>query len=232
MSCIGADRGPMNNLTESIDIREWAHQLDSLGRALLNGHMKALAWQDGMHELYSIVDLDSLLQSIGFEQIINNSDFNFIDQGGKFTHVKFLVETGAPDNMVVETTVTKIPKGISIYPHAHRNMVSAFLTLSGEFHVRQYDRLHEDEHFFYIRQTSDHFSQPGQWNSQSEDQNNVHWLTAMTDDSYLFSTKLTGINSSESYSSLLYMDPYGQELENGTIQAERIDRDRARTRFG
>lgn len=216
----------------SIDIREWAHQLDSIGRALLNGQINALAWQNGMEDLYCSIDLATLLRSIDFKHMINNSDFNFIDQGRTFTPVKFLPETGAPENMVVETRATKVPKGVSIFPHGHLNMVSAFVTLSGEFHFRQYDRLHLDENFFHIRLSSDHYSQPGQWNTQSEDKNNVHWFTAMTDDTYLFSTKLQGVDPSQYCTSNMFVDINGKDLGDGVIQAERIDFDRAKELYG
>lgn len=222
----------MNNLATTIGIREWTHQLDSLGRALLNGHINALAWQEGMHKLYSIVDLDTLLQSIDFEYIKNSQFFWAINQNKNFVPVHFLPNTGAPKTMAVTTKVAKIGKGRTILPHGHKNMVSAFLTLSGTFHVRQFDRLAYDEKVFYIRQTSDHFSQPGQWNSHSDEKNNIHWLTAMTDDTYLFSVKLTCVDSSRGYSSLLYVDPYGTNLGDGIIQAERIDFERANELFG
>jgi len=222
----------MSSLAVSIDIRSWTHQLDSLGRDLLNGQITALAWQDGMDNLYRNIDLGTLLRAIDFEQMINNSAFDYIEQGRKYTHVKFLPTTGAPDQMVVQTKVSKIPKGASILPHGHFNMASAFLTLSGAFHVRQYDRLHYDDNFFHFRQTSDHVSQPGQWNSHSDDKNNVHWLTAMTDDTYLFSTKLTHIDPNRYFASNLYVDIYGKDLGNGVIQAERIDFDRVHELYG
>lgn len=222
----------MNSLATSIDIREWTHRLDTLGRALLNDQITALAWLNGMDELYGSLDLDRLLKSIDFGQMINNSAFDYIEQGRKFTHVQFLPETGEPANMVVETKATKVPKGASILPHAHLNMVSAFLTLSGEFHVRQFDRLHHDENVFHIRQTSDHLSQAGQWNSHSNDKNNVHWLTAMTDDSYLFSTKLEKVDPNQYGASNLWVNLNGKDLSNGVIQAERIDYDRAYELYG
>jgi len=222
----------MSSLAVSIDIRSWIHQLDSLGRDLLNGQITALAWQDGMDDLYRNIDPDMLLRSIDFEQSTNNSAFDSIDQSKNFSPVCFLPHTGAPEHMVVTTRLAKISKGRSILPHGHLNMVSAFLTLSGEFHVRQYDRLHYEENFFHIRQTSDHVSQPGQWNSHSDDKNNIHWLTAMTDDSYLFSVKLTRIHSNQDYSSLLFVDPHGKDLGNGVILAKRIDYDRAHELYG
>ncbi len=217
----------MSSLAVSIDIRSWIHQLDSLGRDLLNGQITALAWQDGMDDLYRNIDLGTLLRSIDFEPATKNSAFGSIDQSKNFIPVCFLPHIGAPEPMVVTTRLAKISKGSSILPHGHLNMVSAFLILSGAFHVRQYDRLHYDENFFHIRQTSDHVSQPGQWNSHSDDKNNIHWLTAMTDDSYLFSTKLTHIDPNRYFASNLYVDVYGKDLGNGVIQAERIDLDRA-----
>ncbi|MCZ6799625.1 MAG: hypothetical protein O7F12_03975 [Nitrospirae bacterium] len=222
----------MNRLAIPFEIGEWVNNLDSLGRALLNGQINALAWQDGMGDLYGNFDIGTLLQSIDFYHVINNSAFDFVDQTRNFTPVQFLPNTSAPENLPVTTKVAKIGKGRSILPHGHLNMVSAFLTLSGEFHVRQYDRLHHDEKFFHLRLRSDHYSQPGQWNSHSDDKNNIHWLTAMTDDTYLLSTKLTHIDPSLYYASNLYVDPYGRDVGNGVIQAERIDFDRAHELYG
>jgi len=222
----------MNRLAVPFEIGEWMKNLDSLGRALLNGQINALAWQDGMDDLYGNIDIDTLLQSIDFDHVINNSTFDLVDQSRNFTHVHLLPNTGAPENLAVTTKVAKIGKGRSILPHGHLNMVSAFLTLSGTFHVRQYDRLHHDKNFFHIRLRSDHYSRPGQWNSHSDDKNNVHWLTATTDDTYLFSTKLTQIGPNVPHASNLYVDPKGKDLGNEVIQAERIDFERAHELYG
>jgi len=185
-----------------------------------------------MDVLYREVNIDTLLKQIDFNKVINSPEFDFNDKGEKFVEVPFLAHPGIPENMNVITKIAKVIKGKSIPPHGHINMTSAFLTLSGEFHVRQFDRLYYDDNFFYIRLISDHYSRRGHWNSQSDYKTNVHWLTAMTDDTYLFSVKLIKIDPNKHYSSRHCIDPNGKQIGGDIIKAERISPERAFDLFG
>ena len=73
-------------------------------------------------------------------------------------------------------------------------MVSAFLCLSGEFEVRLYDRLEEREDSMVVRSTVEQDAAgPGTWSSISDYRDNVHWLTAKSDDCYLFTCKMLSV---------------------------------------
>jgi len=117
------------------DIVDWVNRLETLGRALRNGQIRALAWQEGMNDLYHHVSINALLRCIDFQKIIDGPGFACDDQQTKFVGVQFRSDQGIPENRVVRTKIAKIKKGCSILPHGPLNMVSAFLTLSGEFHV-------------------------------------------------------------------------------------------------
>ncbi|MCA9158090.1 MAG: hypothetical protein KDA72_07175, partial [Planctomycetales bacterium] len=87
-----------------------------------------------------------------------------------------------------------VRKGYSVPPHGHSNMVSAFLCLSGEFDVRLYDRLEEREGSMVVRSTVHQpAAGPGTWSSISDYRDNVHWLTAKSDDCYLFTCKMLSV---------------------------------------
>ena len=101
---------------------------------------------------------------------------------------------GGDPRLTAITKMATIRKGASIPPHGHGNMVSAFLQLSGEFHVRQYDKLATDAESMTIRRTVDATTGAGGWSGISDVKNNLHWLTAKSDDCLLFTVKLIALD--------------------------------------
>ncbi len=62
------------------DIVDWVNRLETLGRALRNGQISALTWQEGMNDLYHHVSIDALLRCMAFQKIIDGPGFDCDDQ--------------------------------------------------------------------------------------------------------------------------------------------------------
>jgi len=63
-------------------------------------------------------------------------------------------------------------------------MASVHLVLSGEFGLRQFDKISESVEHMIIRQTLDETASVGSVSSISDEKDNVHWLRARSDRAY------------------------------------------------
>src|SRR5262249_24311091 len=63
-----------------------------------------------------------------------------------------------------------------IPPHGHYRVVSGFYVLDGEVAVRHYDRVREEGGQVLIRPALDTVLRPGDYTTNSEYEQNIHWL--------------------------------------------------------
>ncbi len=176
-------------------IKEWVGQLDAISQQLALRKISALQWQEAVDSLFAKVPMRSLLELIDFRKLADRmTALDLAERGEIFEDIavgpigKTTSEADATSAIV---KVAHIKKGRSIPPHGHGNMTSAFLCVSGAFDVRQYDRLGDLGEEMIVRQTADDKDAgPGTWSSISDYRNNVHWLTAKSDDCFLFTCKL------------------------------------------
>ncbi len=177
------------------NVQDWARQLDAVSRRVAERKISPLEWQEAVDALYRDVPMESLLAMIDFRRLADR--LTALDLGKKgeiFADIslgpiqKTAQEAGATSAIV---KVAHVKKGRSIPPHGHSSMVSAFLCLSGEFDVRLYDRIDDLGDDMIVRQSVDQKNAgPGSWSSISDYRDNVHWLTAKSDDCFLFTCKL------------------------------------------
>ena len=134
------------------------------------------------------------------------------------------VENEPEASRLLITKIAHIRKGRSIPPHGHSNMVSAFLCVSGRFDVRLYDKLEDRENEMVVRQTLEQKdAKPGSWSSISDYRNNVHWLTAKSDDCFLFTTKLIRLEEDRESRGRVNIDVnQGTRLGSNTYCAAKI----------
>lgn len=202
------------------EMADWIYKLDGLGDALAKGALSPRAWQQCMDGLYGSVNIAMFMEAIDFDRLVASLVYG--EKGEVFVAAPFSEAAQTPPILAVQTRFAGVKAGRCIAPHGHDNMVSAFLTVAGQFHVRQYDRIAEDEQTMTIRPTVDELSNIGHWNSVSDDFNNLHWLKATTQDSYLFSTKVTGINSGRVTRGRIPIDHRGEELGNELMRVDKI----------
>ncbi len=188
-------------LATSGDVEEWLKTLYANAEKLRKREISGLQWQEAMDSIYGAVPLEKLKERIRFAELAPKViDLIPADRMELFHRVELPgsdepgSEDGKEPQRVLITKLAYIRKGKAVPPHGHSNMVSAFLCLSGEFEVRQYDRLEEQEDHMIVRESEHQMSAvPGTWSSISDYRNNVHWLTAKSDDCFLFTTKLINI---------------------------------------
>jgi hypothetical protein len=186
-----------------------------------------------MDRLFAMYEPVDLLERIDFDSVSRKLTGTEA-KGRRALFQPVLIDGAAPEAAsdpeparVVITQIAYIPKGCSIPPHGHSNMVSAFLHLSGRFRVRQYDKLADYCDALVIRRSGEAVGGAGQWSSMSDVRNNVHWVTALTDDCYLFSTKVI-LEEAKPYHGRINIDiRAASEVGGGVLRAPKISGERA-----
>ncbi|NND95764.1 MAG: hypothetical protein HKN47_00375 [Pirellulaceae bacterium] len=185
----------------SIALTDWIGQLESNARLLRQGRASPLQWQQLMDRLYATTPLAEFKDHLNFDQLRSSIlDKMPIDRPEFFQSIRLdppvaTISTVRPaPRQTLITKVAHVRKGHSVPPHGHSNMVSAFLCLSGQFEVRLFDRLDDRDNELVVRSSvHQRAAGAGTWSSISDYRDNVHWLTAKTDDCYLFSCKMLSV---------------------------------------
>ena len=140
---------------------------------------------------------------------------------------------GGPERYVFGQQIFALRKGCSVVPHGHNNMATAFLILKGNFHGRHYDRITDEEKHMIIKPTIDSKFVPGQSSSISDETDNVHWFKAEDEPAFIFNIHVFGVSpKNKKRTSRIYIDPFGEKLDDGLIRAPLIDHDEAHKKFG
>jgi len=100
--------------------------------------------------------------------------------------VNFPALAGLPEKVAFTSRVFGMQQDRAIIPHGHRNMVSCHYVLKGEFRLRSYDRIADDDTHMIIEPAVDELARPGSHSSISDERNNVHWLIAKTGPAFTF----------------------------------------------
>lgn len=225
-----------NETSSSQDVSKWLDQLYDNASRLEKRKISGLQWQEVMDQIYGSTPLEHLKKKIDFEGLkktiidkipsYRGELFYDIDLPGSGVSVV----PGEPEpHRVLICKVAYVRKGRSIPPHGHSNMSSAFLCLSGEFEVKQYDRIESQEDYMIVRKTVDEKNAgAGTWSSISDYRNNVHWLKAKTDDCFLFTCKLINLEEGRPLKGRINIDTISaEELGSETYKAPVITSKRA-----
>ena len=132
----------------------------------------------------------------------------------------------------VRLDVLVLREGAQIPPHGHYGVVSGFCVLEGEVAFRHYDRVKESGESVYIRKCIDMIARPGEFATNSEYYQNIHWLCGVAPISYLFRVTVVGtqaktFGSRQEKSERVYVDPTGSEDASGLVLAPYITHDQA-----
>lgn len=192
----------------------WIGSVDRLSKNLGTGRISPLQWQEAMGKLFGEAPLERLLHEINLPRLAGQmATMDLGVKGEIFCDIPIghlpsqdQRQGYEPSNVLI-TKLAHVRQGRSIPPHGHSSMVSAFLCVSGEFHVRLFDRLEDRGEEMVIRQTLDEpHARTGSWSSVSDYRNNIHWLTARSDDCYLLCTKLIRLEADKPFRSRIYLD--------------------------
>lgn len=146
----------------------------------------------------------------------------------------------------VRLDILVLRRGEQIPPHGHRRIVSGFYVLEGAVACRHYDCVGEERDHLLVRQTFDRLQQPGDFSTNSERRDNIHWLEGVAPVSYLFRVTVhdtprpkrnraplgaaglapdrqpASIAAAAAQSDRIYVDPTGPADSSGLIRAPRI----------
>lgn len=219
------------------DLAGWIQSLYKNEAELGRRRISPLQWQEMMDQIYRSTPLAQLKRHLDFPTLSKA----ILEKMPADRHELFhTIELGAPSpetpavkaephgDLIVK--VAHIRKGHSVPPHGHSNMVSAFLCLSGEFDVRLYDRLDNREQALVVRDTVHQSNAgPGTWSSVSDYRDNVHWLTAKTDDCFLFTVKMLSVEKGLPLNGRINIDVRrAKQLGANTLLAPKITSNEAR----
>lgn len=222
---------------------DWIAELYHVGESLDVGRISGPQWQREMDRLYGTCNLDTLLIHLDIDKVIAAIDLS--DRGEQFVSTPLLdaprrrIVAGHREGEGVITQIGATRRGNAIPPHGHQNMASAFLILSGEYHVRQYDKLRTIGEIrpgrgsLLMRLAKDERQRRGQWSSVSDESDNIHWLRAASDDCFFFSTKLISLKPRLELHDRIHVDVnVAEDLGRGLVNAPIISDRRAVEKYG
>lgn len=196
-------------------LADWIRAHEDLAQKLHADAITGAKWQRDVEELSSRVSLDEILRGIDFAKL--ERDFRFTTDGG----TKQSLRLGTKH---FGAAIFGLEKRKSITPHGHRHMVSAHLVLSGKLHVRNFDRVADEEQHLILRPTVDGLIAPGAVSTMSTERNNVHWFTAMTARAFTLDAVVSDLDSGQPSFVIDLVHPRGgTRLRNGDLRAPRID---------
>lgn len=207
----------------------WAIRLNDLCSDLKTDRISALAWQNKVAELYGQVDLKELMEFIDFDAVIKS--FKYPDLGVVAQQVKLPKLAGLPENTSYVKKIFGMKKDRAIIPHGHSNMASAHMVVKGEFHMRHFDKIRQDDSHLWIKPTIEKNAVAGDYSSISDERDNVHWFVANTDHAYTFDVIVLDLNG-ETYD-IHNIDYENHETESdGSLRAPMMNVQDALKKYG
>ena len=219
------------------ELEDWIDRLFLAAAKVRAGHNDPGIWQLEMDHLYKSADLNALMAHIDMDKLKRRIDYG--DRGECFltTPLRDMPKNAIDDDVPLQivTKFASVKKGSSVPPHGHANMVSAFLLISGRMQARQFDRVGWDKanQTLVVKQNLGEIQGRGQWTSISDVRSNCHWLTALTDDCYFFSTKLVDIDPQvKTFGRIPFHYEAGSDLGSGLRKVPIISGRRAAEIYG
>lgn len=202
------------NASRRID--DWVRAHDDLARKLHAKTIGGRQWQRGVEELSSSIELGEILRGIDFAKL--ERDFRFTSDGGTKQVLRV-----SDQRLMFGAAIFGLEKNKAITPHGHRHMVSAHLVLSGKLHVRNFDRIADEETHLILRPTVDATIAPGACSTMSTERNNVHWFVAQTPRAFTLDAVVSDLTEGAPSYAIDLVDPRGgSRLANGDLRAPRI----------
>ena len=134
----------------------------------------------------------------------------------------------------VRIDVLVLRAGEQVPPHAHYGVVSGFYVLEGSVAIRHYDRVNEYDGGIVVRSALKRVLDCGEFTTNSEFYQNIHWLLGVAPISFLFRITATDVPTQtfggpNRTGSRIYVDPSGTADEHGLIRAPYVSAAAARS---
>lgn len=179
--------------------------------------------------MFNQIELSELLQFIEFEKLIKG--FKFPDLGVNTRKINFPKLDGLPEQTAFFKKIFGLKKGRSIIPHGHSNMASAHLVLQGDFSLKHYDKLRQEENHLICKPTIDKQIHQGDFSTISDERDNIHWFIADTPAAFTFDVIMLDLNqASYDIHNLDILD--AEFIGEGLMRAPILDVERALKKYG
>jgi len=212
------------------EAKVWSAQINEITIDLRARKLSALKWQEGVEEILGNIDLPELLARIDLAKFQRGLNA----QVGSVTSRKldFKKMLGMPDGLRYSTAIFGMQQGRSIVPHGHHNVVSGHLIIKGNLHVRNFERLRDEDDTLIIRPTIDRIISERDCSTQSSSRNNIHWFTAVSSSAFTFDVIVQYLDP-EQPCGRDYIDPlHAQKLSDGSLRVRRLKQEDAETMYG
>jgi len=209
---------------------KWVNDINSMAKDLKGHILSPLQGQRAMEAFFRDVDIKELMKFVDCDRLMR--DFSFPIRGEREQRITFPAIEGMPTAYNFRVNLTGLKKGRSIPPHVHENMVTGFLVLKGEFHGRNFDRKDDGDHFI-LTPTIDKVHRPGDFSSISDEKDNAHWFTGISDTAFLFDMVVKDLQfQPDARNKRMFVDLRGGKMDDGRIYAKRMDRDESYEIYG
>ena len=133
----------------------------------------------------------------------------------------------------IRSDVLILREGEQIPPHGHYRIVSGFYVLDGQVGIRHYDRVREVGGNLLVRPALSKVLRPGGYTTNSEYHHNIHWLSGLASQSFLFRVTVSGtpvqtFGGEDRTDERVYVDPTGNVDADGLILAPYVSPERAK----
>lgn len=215
---------PLKPLTDA-----WAIRLNEMCQDLRTTTISPSQWQSQLEELFRQVEMKELLQMIDFDRL--SEGFVYPDLGVNTKVVRFPKLSGLPDRLAFYPKIFGMKKDRAIIPHGHKNMASAHMVIKGEFALKHYDKVREEDDHLIIRPSIDKPLGLGEASSISDEKDNIHWFRATSDVAFTFDVIVLDLNGKQY--EIDNIDPYAAEqLEGGLLRAPKLEVQEALKKYG
>ncbi|MCV6628852.1 MAG: hypothetical protein OIF50_03230 [Flavobacteriaceae bacterium] len=206
-------------------------ELDKLTKTFLQGHVSGEEWiyyfDKLMKRHWKKDTIQDLLTLIDFEKVAKHYDFTKKGRSHYEVQTPLLYEKG---NQKIHTKLIGISNGHNVPPHAHENMGSTSIVLSGNVRVRSYDRVETNADGLLIRPLTDQHQTVGDWSSISSEKSNIHWFNTMNSDVFLLNVNVEGISGKATPG--IRIDPKPISPDTGLIDAKYLSKQEAEEKYG
>lgn len=207
----------------------WAKQLSEFCNDLKLDKISPVLWQSQVEKLLNHIELTELLKFIDFDNLTRN--FDYPDFGVNTKMVQFPKLDGLPEKTVFVKKIFGMKKGRAIIPHGHTNMSSAHLVLKGEFTLKHYDKVAEEDKYLLIKPTIDKTAGVGSSSSISDEKNNIHWFIANTVTAFTFDVIMLDLGG-KAYDIHNLDMAAGEKTGKGLIRAPKMNVETALKKYG
>ncbi len=208
---------------------KWLKELHVMCKDLKVDKISPLQWQEKISEFHNKLPLTDLLKLIDFEKAIKSLQYS--DKGAITTDPVLPKVKGISEHYSFSGRIFGMKKDRAIIPHGHTNMTSCHRIMSGEFLLKQYDRIRDEGDYMFIKQTVEETGKAGSFSSISDEKDNVHWLVTNTDHAYTFDVIVANLRNKPT--EIDNIDIYkAEKIEAGLLRVKKLDRKDALDKYG